>query len=65
MDHIARLYVFNCVPKFLKQWSVIFHAVSQHVDDYDAKSQLFKIVLMLKAFVDGHQNVTLTLSSGN
>jgi hypothetical protein len=29
------------------------------MDDYDAEGQLLEVVLVLKALVDGNQNVTL------
>ena len=65
MDHFAGPDALNCVDECREQRSVVFHPVLGDMDDYDAEGQLLEVVLVLKALVDGNQNVTLALSLGN
>lgn len=65
VDDFAGPDALNCVHERREQRSVIFHPVLWDMDDYDAEGQLLEIVLVLKALVDGNQNVALALGLGN
>jgi hypothetical protein len=61
VDDLSGFDAFDRVHQSREQWTVVFHAVPLDVDDDDPESELLKIVLVLKALIDGHQNVTLAL----
>jgi hypothetical protein len=62
MNDLACVHAFNGVIECREQRTIVFHSVLLYVNDDDSERQLLKIVLVLKAFVDGDQNVALTLS---
>ncbi len=65
VDDLAGPDSLNCAGEGLEKRAIGFDQVLRDVDDHDAEGQLLKIVLMLKALVDGDQNVARALSLSN
>ncbi len=65
MDDLAGLYAHDGVRQRREKWTIVFHPVPRNVDDHNTKTQLFKVMLMLKTLVDGHHYITLALSLSN
>lgn len=61
MDDLTGFHMFNRVHKCREDQTVMFHPVSRHMDNDDSERQLLEVVLMFKALIDCHQNVTLPL----
>lgn len=61
MDYLSWLHALNSLQERLEQRTIIFHAISPNMDDYDSETQFFKVVFVLKAFVNSYKDVTLVL----
>ena len=61
MNYRSRLNHFHGSRKLGKQRTIVLDPILAHVNNYDPKGQIPQIVLELKAAVDGHEHVELTL----
>jgi hypothetical protein len=65
MNDLSCAQVFNCVHERREKRTIVFHPVPLYMDDNDSKAQLFEVMLMLEAFIGGHQNVTFAVGLGD
>lgn len=61
MDYLSWHQALNSFQERLEQRTIIFHAISPNMDDYDSETQFFQVVFVLKAFVNSYKDVTLVL----